>query len=199
MQSWHRSNWSCCSHCSVLQTASNPLEREAGRPAVTWPPWVRSHWLHCLAESQLLSPLSATARLHPQSTLFIAKKSANMKFVCLCCPCCCSWMRSMLLFVRDCVPLGGAVALQQRVQKMDQREEQWILQSLLPLPCGAVGGGWSLYIPTICMSVSFLTQLRWDFGIHVHTNTQPSGTQKWKAEGCSRKTEIILHVFHSLK
>lgn len=97
MQSWHRSNWSCCSHCSVLQTASNPLEREAGRPAVTWPPWVRSHWLHCLAESQLLSPLSATARLHPKAPSLLQRKVQTWN-LCVCValvvvpgwgPCCC--------------------------------------------------------------------------------------------------------------
>lgn len=34
---------------------------------------------------------------------------------------------------QDYVPLGGAVVLQQRVQKMDQEGEQWVLQPMLPL------------------------------------------------------------------
>lgn len=56
----------------------------AGAEELGWrvvsPPWVASHWLHSLAGTQLLMPLSCSCQASPQGTLFIAKQSANMNF-----------------------------------------------------------------------------------------------------------------------
>lgn len=63
----------------------------------------------------------------PQGSVVTVKQSANMNFVGLRCPWPFrgSWMRSMLPFVWDCAPLGGAVLLQQHVRKWKWGGELW--------------------------------------------------------------------------
>lgn len=80
---------------------------------------------------------------------------------------------------QDYVPLGGAVALQQHVQKMDQEGEQWVLQPMLPL-LSAVWGcrRWIISLDTYHLHVhEFFNSAETNLGIHVNTNTQPSGMQ----------------------
>lgn len=79
-----------------------------------WPPWVASHWLHSLAA---VDASACSCQASPQGSLFTAKQSADINSVNMCCPWPfpSSWMRSMLLFVWDSVPLGGAIVLQHHI------------------------------------------------------------------------------------